>query len=169
MTKPNRDLWQAGAALQDYIATNVTSALEHIHRELTILDGYPAGNDEPNVTATSELTSVERTVDARWALTNAREDLRDHKAQVLAAIRELNEFVNMVQRMRVPRVSVKPEDKKRDLCCSGGTGKHAALEWHDPTCMMPAVKAGLCTAHYHAWYRARKRDGIDTSRDFEPA
>ena len=169
MTRPNRDLWQAGAALQDYIATNLTAALEHINRELSILDGYPAGNDEPNVTATSELTTVERTADARWQLTNAREDIRDHKAAVLVAIRELNEYINLVSRMRVPRTVTRPEDKKKDLCCSGQMGKHKSIEWGNPDCLMPAVKKGLCQSHYDAWRYACIRDGVDRSADFQPA
>lgn len=168
MPQPNRDLWQAGAALQDYIAHSITAALEHIHRELTILDGYPSGNDEPNVTATAELTSVERTADARWSLTNAREDLRDAKAQVLKDIRELNEMANSILRMRVPRETKQP-DKTKQCCAAGQVGKEGAIEWGDPLCLMPAVKGSMCQAHYYAWYRHRKAHGIDTSRDFEPA
>ncbi len=170
MTQPNRDLYQAGAALCDYVATNLTAALEHVQRELSTLDGYGGGSDPGmKVTASSELTSVERTADARWAMTDAREQLRDLKAQVLVSIRELNEYINEVQRMRVPKVVVKPEDKKRDLCCSGIAGKHKADVWGDPLCMLPAVKAGLCSAHYMAWYRARRADGIDVSKDHQPA
>jgi hypothetical protein len=41
VTQPNRDLYQAGAALCDYVATNLTKALEHVQRELSTLDGVP--------------------------------------------------------------------------------------------------------------------------------
>jgi hypothetical protein len=170
VTQPNRDLYQAGAALCDYVATNLTKALEHVQRELSTLDGYGGGSDPGmKVTASSELTSVERTADARWAMTDAREQLRDLKAQVLVSIRELNEYINEVQRMRVPKVVVKPEDKKRDLCCSNQAGKEGVLEWGDPLCMMPGVKGGMCQAHYFRWYRHRADKGIDVTKDHMPA
>lgn len=168
MTAPNVDLWQAGTALQGYVAQNLTAALQHIARELSALDGFPERGDNVSVSATSELTSVERHADGRWQLTSAREDLRDHKAAVLLAIRELNEAINAAMRIRAPRDVTQP-NKKTGLCCSNQLGKHGVLEWGDPLCMMTAAKAGLCQAHYMAWYRARIRDGIDTSRDFEPA
>jgi hypothetical protein len=171
VTQPNRDLYQAGAALCDYVATNLTKALEHVQRELSTLDGFPGGSDPGmKVTASSELTSVERTADARWAMTDAREQLRDLKAQVLVSIRELNEYINEVQRMRVPKVVVKPEDKRKDACCSSQVGKHGVLEWGDPLCMDLGLsnRGGLCERHWKAWYRARKKADIDTSADFTP-
>ena len=170
MTQPNRDLYQAGAALCDYVATNLTKALEHVSRELSTLDGFPGGSDPGmKVTASSELTSVERTADARWAMTDAREQLRDLKAQVLVSIRELNEYINEVQRMRVPKVVVKPEDKKRDLCCSGQMNREGQIEWGDPLCFMPGVKLGMCTKHYQRYRKHCIANDIDRSRDFEPA
>lgn len=168
MTAPNRDLEQAGWTLQQIVAVQLTAALEHIHRELSALDGYSSGSPEVSVRAESELTSVERAAEARWALSNAREDLRDQKAEVLRQIRELNDLCNLVLRMRQPKVITKPEDQKRNLCCSGQSGLHAQIEWGDPLCMMPAVKKGLCQKHYDAWRYARRRDGISTDGDYQP-
>ena len=169
MPKPNRDLEVAGWSLQQVVSVSLTAALEHVQRELSTLDGYSSGAPEVAVHASAELTGPERYADARWGLTNAREDLRDAKVAVLVAIRELSELCTLVQGMRAPKVVVKPDDTKRHLCCSAQQGKHANVEWGDAHCMMPGIKAGLCQAHYMAWYRARVRDGVDVSKDHEPA
>ena len=168
MTRPNRDLEVAGWSLQQVVAVSLTAALEHVHRELSTLDGFSSGAPEVSVHASAELTGPEWYADARWGLTSAREDLRDAKAAVLVSIRHLSELCTKVQTMRAPKVVVKPDDAKRDLCCSHQSGKHAVIEWGDPLCMMPGVKAGLCQAHYMAWWRARTRDNIDVSKDHEP-
>jgi hypothetical protein len=168
MTKPNRDLDQAAWTLANVVAISLTAALEHIQRELSVLDGYSSGGPEVMVSASADLTGPERTADARWQLTSAREDLRDAKAAVLVSIRDLSQMCSQIMAMRVPKVVVKPEDRKKDLCCSHQSGKHAVVEWGDALCMMPGVKSGLCQAHYMAWYRARVRDGVDTAKDFEP-
>ncbi len=171
MTRPNRDLDQAGHTLQSVIALNLTNALEHIARELSILDGFPERGEQANVQATSELTSVERHADARYALTEARETLRDHKAQVLQSIRELNEYINVVMRMRQPRNVTQPKAKE-GLCCSNQAGKAGAIEeWGDALCLDMGMsnRGGLCYKHWMAWYRYRKATGVDTSKDFEPA
>lgn len=169
MSKPNRDLDQAGWTLQAIIAVQLTAALEHVQRELSAIDGYGSGAPEVAVRASSDLTGPERYADARWALTDAREQLRDSKTAVLESIRDLHELCRQVLIMRTPKVVVKPEDTKRDLCCSHQSGKHAVIEWGDALCMMPSIKSGLCQKHYMAWYRSRQRDGIDVSKDHEPA
>lgn len=169
MTRPNRDLDLAGHLLQNVMAVSYQQARAHLALELSYLDGYPAGNDEPNVTATAELTTVERCADARIDLTTIDSELEALKVETLGMIRLLNEAINTAARKRVPRVTVRPEDKKRDLCCTGQVGKEGAIVWGDPLCLMPAVKAGMCQAHYFRWYRHRVDNGIDTSRDYEPA
>ena len=165
--RPNRDLDAAGYSLQHVIANQVTLALEHIARELSAIDGYGSGAPEVAVSASSELTGPERYADARWQLTSAREDLRDAKTRVLEAVRQLSEVCVQTIALRAPRDVVKPPDRS-GLCCTGQQGKHATIEWGDPLCMMPGIKSGMCQAHYMAWYRARKRDNIDVSKDFEP-
>jgi hypothetical protein len=165
---PNRELWQAGAALMDYIGLNYQHAMMHLSQELSICDGYPAGNDEPNVTATSELTSVERAANARLTITTCRDDLEAQRAETLAHIRILNEMCTGAQQFRTPKVVTEPDSKKA-CCATGQVGKEGAIEWGDPLCLMPQVKGGMCQAHYYRWYRHRQEHGIDTSKDFEPA
>jgi hypothetical protein len=168
MTQPNRDLEVAGWSLQQTVAVSLTAALQHVQRELSILDGYSSGTPEVAVRASADLTGPERYAHARWELTEAREQLRDAKTAVLVSIRDLSELCATVIAMRAPKVVVKPDDTKRDLCCSHQQGKHAAVEWGDPLCMMTSFKAGLCQAHYMAWFRARVRDNIDVSKDHQP-
>jgi hypothetical protein len=168
MTRPNRDLEEAGWSLQQVVAVSYTAAGEHVQRELSTVDGYGSGAPEVAVHASAELTGPERYADARWSLTNALEDLRDAKAGVLIAIRELSELCTRVQAMRAPKVVVKPEEVKQDLCCSNQHGKHAVIEWGDPLCVRRADRKGLCQKHYQAWYRARVRDNIDVSKDHQP-
>lgn len=168
MSKPNRDLDQAGWTLQAIVAVQLTAALDHVQRELSAIDGFGSGAPEVAIRSSSDLTGPERYADARWALTDAREQLRDAKDAVLESIRDLHELCRRVLIMRTPKVVVKPEDTKRDLCCSHQSGKHAVIEWGDAHCFMPGVKSGLCQRHYMAWWRARTRDGIDISKDHEP-
>ena len=167
MARPNRDLDQAGHTLQHVVALNLTLALEHIARELSTLDGFPERGEQANVKASSELTSVERHADARFTLTDAREQLRDHKAQVLQSIRELNEYINVVMRMRQPRNVTKPKSND-GLCCAGQHGKEGAVEWGDPMCFRMADKVGMCSLHYQRWRKHCEAKGIDRSRDFQP-
>ena len=167
MTQPNVDLWQAGASLQGYIAQNLTAALQHIARELSALDGFPERGDQLSVRASAEMTSVERHAEGRWALTNAREDLRDRKAAALLSIRELNEAINEAMRLRAPRDVTQP-NKNQGLCCSNQLGLHAVIEWGDALCLRLPVKKGLCEKHWKAYYRACERDGVDRTKDYEP-
>jgi len=165
MTKPNRDLDQAGYTLQHVIAPNMSEALEHLVRELNNLDGFNERGESLGVHTTSELTQTERAADARFDLRCRIEDLRDAKAKLLAALRELNDEINEAMRMRVPR-NVKAPGKPSGLCDQ--TGKEGAIEWGDPLCPMPAVKGGMCQPHYFRWYRHRQEHGIDVSNDHQP-
>ena len=163
MTKPNRDLENAGWSLQGIIAMNMTQALEHIHRELRCLDGFPERGEQVAVRSSSESTSVERTVETRYLLGDAREGLRDRKRDVLESIRLLNMAINHAMRLRVPQ-EVKPASTK-GLCCDGQQGKDGALEWADPLCLAQSTKRGLCARHYMAWRRWNLANGRDMADD----
>jgi hypothetical protein len=169
VSKPNQRAEQAGYRLQAIIAPNITAALEHIGRELSVLDGWPERGDSVPVSASAELTSVERAANARFELTGAREDLRDKLDDAMAAIDSLQWHVQLILRMRVPR-DVKGIAKPSTLCRDGITDatRAGSLEWHDPTCMMPAVKKGLCQIHYDARRYWCKTHGVDTSNEYEP-
>jgi len=157
----------------------------HLVQEMHLLDGYASRGgddvivsssgrtirviDEQGVPDAVPVTAVEAAMISRMDLFGFIEHLRAKHGELLRTVRELNELIVAGSKLRQPKTVVKPEDQKRNLCCSGQSGKHAQIEWGDPLCMMPAMKAGLCQAHYMAWYRARQRDGIDTSKDHEPA
>jgi hypothetical protein len=184
MTRTDRDLDQAGHSLMHVIAPAYTACLIHLAQEMHLLDGYGSkGGDEVLVSSSGRtirvtdehgqpdnipVTGVEAAMIARMDLWSFLEGLRLKHGQLLREMRELNEMIVAGSRLRTPRHVVSPDDQKRNLCCTGQQGKHDAIAWGDPLCMMPAVKAGMCQAHYMAWYRARVRDNIDTSRDHEP-
>lgn len=164
MTKPNRKAEEAGHTLSTVIAVNITAALEHLQRELAISDGFPERGDTISVTASSESTSVERTMMARYELTEARETLRDALTEAVEAIRRLGWCAQAAMRLRAPHNAVQPNTAK--LCRDGITDKtrQGSLEWHDPTCMMPAAKLGLCQRHYDArryWLTTHDMDTDD--------
>ena len=170
MSKPNRDLEMAGWSLQNIVAVNVTAALEHIARELHALDGFTGGGDPGmRVQSTSELTTVEAVADERWRMRSAVEELRDAKADVLSSIRALNELCNALQRLRAPKVPQRGTEALKGLCGSAQVGKEGADVWGDANCPMPAVKGGMCQAHWWRWHRHKRAIGVDVSRDHEPA
>ena len=82
--------------------------------------------------------------------------------------------INNAQTIRVPKIERLEAQQARmatrmTICADMQAGKDGAIEWGDPLCVMPSVKAGLCSKHYYAWYRWRVTNGVDTSRDHEPA
>ncbi len=186
MTQPNRDLYQAGAALCDYVAKKYAEAIDHLTREATIIDGFAAKGEQVQVSGGGAVwyvvadehgeaeavavTSVEKAVGVRIDLDDMHADLRYQRATVLLELRKLTELVDKASRMRVPRNKVEPKDKE-GRCCSGQAGKEGAVVWGDALCMENGDprRGGLCPGHYMKWYRHRKAIGVDTSRDFEPA
>ena len=161
MTRPNRDLEQAGHTLSTVLAPNLTAALAHIAQELSALDGFPERGEQAAVTASSESTSVERTMQARYDLSEAREALGDRKRDVLYALRDLNDCINFCLRLRVPR-ETKPASTK-GLCCEGQKGMDGAIEWGDALCFDQAMAKGLCSRHY----QARRRWMVLQGREVE--
>jgi hypothetical protein len=165
VTKPNRDLYQAGQTLQDITAPNLTAALEHLARELHACDGWAEKGEQLGVHSEAELTPTERAADLRYELRNAVEDLRDAKARFLLELRNINDAINQAMRMRAPR----PTQPSKPTGMCDQTGKEGAVVWGDPLCPATAVKGGMCQAHYTRWRRHRIAMGIDTSKDYEPA
>jgi hypothetical protein len=167
-THTTRQLVEAAMLLQDMVAPSVANASHHLRQELVITDGYSAGEPETVVRASAESSSTERAAVARMELNDMHDLMQLHVVNVLLAIRELHSVSQRAARLRAPRVVTKP-DNKDGLCCASQTGKHAVVEWGDALCLRHGVKAGLCEKHYKAWLRARHRDGVDVSKDFEPA
>ena len=169
MPKPNRDLEVAGWSLQNTISVNHTSALERLVRELAAVDGYGSGAPEVAVRSSADLTGPERHADARLEYLAMIDEVKTKGTAVLVAIRELNDAHTRAQALRAPKVIVNARDKQ-GLCCSNQAGKHAVVEWGDALCMDngDSARGGLCDKHWWRWYRARKRDGIDVSKEFQP-
>lgn len=167
MSRPNRRAEDAGHTLQHVVARTVSDALDHIRRELSLLDGYGTGSPEVAVTATAELTPVEAVADARLTLTSTEEQIRNDLAELVTGVHDLHQLCIQAIAMRQPRNVRKPDEAQ--LCSHGQRGKEGAIEWGDPLCPLPGVKGGMCQAHYYRWYRHRVDIGVDTSRDFEPS
>jgi hypothetical protein len=163
----DNDLDQAGATLQSHSNFLYVNAHHHLRLELSALDGFPERGDSVQVSASAELTSVERAADGRMAIHSAQDALREAKANVLAALVAMNEEANRALRLRAPRNPVQPQQAK-GFCSEAQSGLHAVAEWGEP-CYDLGLKKGLCDTHYKAWYRACLRDGIDRSKDFEDA
>lgn len=163
------------AKLCRLLAENTQRAHDHIAQELTVL-GWPQRSGSEG-RGGSELTTVERDADASYRFTAIREDMRD---QVTALIESYEEVCGHLKATGIVietarRTGLTPAERAAltkptmSTCSDHQQGKHAADRWGDPLCHLPSVKAGLCSRHYQAWYRARIDDGIDTSRDHEPA
>ena len=163
--KPNRQAVEAGEYLAGLVAANLTAALEHIHRELTTCDGFGERGDSVVVSASSESTSTERAMMARYELTEMRESLRDALSEAVEAVRRLGWTAQAAMRLRAPQGVVAPNTAK--LCRDGITDatRRGAVEWHDPTCMMPGVKLGLCQRHYDARRYWCTTNGVDHERE----
>ena len=162
-----RDL-QAAALRGEHLAPALDNALEHIGAQLRYCDGYARpGGDDVRVATSLASSPTERAAAMRYALTTHREDIRDVVNEIHALLKHLDAQVRQCYGLLGPVeqtvVAVVP------LCSQGLSGKDGSLEWGDPTCMMPAVKNGLCTAHYFRYYRHRIAKGVSVDRDFEPA
>jgi len=167
------------AKLVETLTTNHGEAQQHVAQELSVL-GWPRRGDSVSVTGGGDgLTSVERDADLCYDLTSLREDVRDQVEATLAAYRgfcrhleALGIILHTTRRAgltRKERDAMKLEQPKPAVCADNQHGKHGVEEWGDALCFLPSVKAGLCQAHYMAWYRRRQADGIDISRDFGAA
>ncbi len=56
------------------------------------------------------------------------------------------------------------------LCRDGisDTTRKGSIEWHDPTCQLPAVKLGLCQSHYDARRYWLNTHGIEDTGEHLP-
>ena len=149
--KPNRQAVEAGEYFAGLVAVNLTAALEHIHRELTTCDGFGERGDSVVVSASSESTSTERAMMARYELTEMRESLRDALSEAVEAVRRLGWTAQAAMRLRAPQGVVAPNTAK--LCRDGITDR--TRRWSiedaggfDPTCMSAVARLGLCRRHY---------------------
>lgn len=153
----------AGDKLLNYVAPNVSQAVNALRERLAHLDGYPSGGESAGkVSASSPDTATERVAARRLILDRILDDLRE-------AITDCCHTIDLLGRMaddalRDAQPDYKPVEAA--VCRDAQHGKDGNLEWGDVLCTRSPVKAGLCSAHYQRWYRWRTEHGIDTSRDF---
>lgn len=106
------------------------------------------------------LTRVEQAAERRRQLTNDLGAIED-TATIIAM--RTHDALTTTRRLLGARVEL----PKPAQCRDGQVGKDGTIEWGQPDCTDPATKAGLCGRHFQAYYRWRKRNGIDTSKMFE--
>jgi len=154
----------AGWLLSEIVGPKRDSLYAHLRREALICDGHTGDSGEPSVSTSRNASVTERAAMQLYDIRNLEQDLNYLEGEMLLAIRHYAEHQQKVERFRAGGVA---PTKPSGMCDQ--TGKEGAIEWGDPLCPMPAVKGGMCQAHYTAWYRHRKANGIDTSKDYEPA
>lgn len=172
-TRDARDVANAALALRhraerlEQLADLTDQALDKLARESATL-GWAERGEDAHVSTSRGDTLVERHAGRAAHL----QGLRDQIAAEVRAIVEHAEDRHAADGLEFAIGAVwrgeRPPERPVS-CCDNQVGKHGAERWGDPLCHMPPVKAGLCQRHYMAWYRARQDDGIDTSRDFQPA
>jgi len=139
------------------------TAADVLRRDL----GWPGSSDNPRVSGGGDtLTSVERAADHLWHINANWEDVRDAVAALVAHRNAETDLCNAVAHLVKHGKDLAAQNPP---CCDSQVGKHGVEHWGDALCPLPGVKSGLCSRHYMAWYRARRADGIDTSRDHEQA
>lgn len=129
----------------------------HLNRELTILDGQPAGTDTPKVTHTAELTPVEAVASQRIHLGNLIDDYSDRLNTTLTVLRQLDKDMTRTLGTRTPAPR-----------CTGGTGRDGNIEWGRPDCWDIPARGPLCIPCYHRERRWRQDHGLPT-RDTDAA
>ena len=148
------------------MAPLITLARDATAERINRLDGWTSGgSSDPHVTASRPASSTERHGEQRARLAADYQQLHEDLGQIDELVRSV---IGMCQRMVTGKDITQPELPDVPLCMEGQTGKDGSIEWGDTTCAMPAVKSGMCQAHYLAWYRHRRSRGIDVSRDHEP-
>ena len=189
-----QDLRNDARALES-LAEYHQAAQDHVDQELSLL-GFPQRGDGARVSggggpardcecgdrdrwcdACRPRSGVERDADVVYELSSIREDVRDQVRHMgeeyedwRSQIRAAGLVVHAARRKGLSaeeRQRMNLDKLKPSVCADNQHGKHGADEWGDAVCLLPSVKSGLCMAHYWAWYRKRKADGIDIGRDFE--
>ena len=121
MTQPNKRLHHVRDVL-DGLAYRTTEALEHLNRELRILDGHPAATmGDGTSRGTSELTATERVANARYELHAQVEQIRDDLHAIEDVVNSYARVIDLALRTRGPRV-----DYRR---CDGQTLEGATLPY----------------------------------------
>ena len=150
---------EAAGLLLASLADRYPEAIASLRRELDVVDGYSSATMQPRVSATAELTSVERAADLRWSMTGDLDDLRDMAANII-------ELINTFQRQTDRALGVRAPAATR--CKDALHGRDGSLEWGDPTCEELPVKVGLCSACYQRERRWRLVNDL-ADRDTVPA
>lgn len=155
------------ARIERHLAPAITLARWALEAQIARIDGWPGTSTDPHVRTSRGTSSTEAAGARRAELAADYQQLHD---DLVAMDTTVSDLLRMCRRIHT---GVEPDEDDHGpaipLCMEGQTGKEGSIVWGDVTCAMPAVKGGMCQAHYLAWYRHRRSAGIDTSRDHQPA
>ena len=160
--KPNKTATDAAYRLEAIHAPNLTAALEHLVRELSLADGYGERGESVSVTSSAELTPTEAAANARYELGMMREELRDALRDAVEGIDRLGFVIARAMRLRAPKGTTAPNAAK--LCRDGLTDatRAWALQSKDhATCSAGQVSRGLCRVHYDQMRYWRATHGLE--------
>lgn len=155
--------------LLENLAELYPDTIEHLDHQLASIDGWPTRGDTVNVQATSELTSVEASANARLRYSTVTADIEAGITLITVTIHDLLNTCHHELRKRT--ISSAPRTDR--ICdCSGREGAIVPLDeggWADPTCREHATKAGLCGRCYFRERRWRQSNGLPTRQDNDAA
>lgn len=160
-TRPNPRVQGTGYWLADVLALRVTEALDHLHREHVICDGFPAKGETAG-RGNSDSTTTEAAAIARQYITRQAEDLKDAIDGLVISANHLAAMITEATKTRAPDIV------KIARCRDNQIGREGAIVWGNPTCLEIPVKAGYCSACYQRERRWRATQGLE-ARDVEPA
>ena len=172
-TRPHRQ-YVALSEIMTILARDSADALEHLVMERVAVDGWPSSNRPDGMPhGSSSDTRVERQLLALADIDAQIAQVRDDMTAIASLANSALVVCRKAMSYRVARMT---EQEQRDfpvetvsICADHQEGRAGHKTWGDGSCPMPSVKAGLCQAHYFAWYRHRKAENVDTSGDFERA
>ena len=153
--------------LENIIANNITNGVRQLEGERINATNGPARGDTDG-RSNSTTSTTERNASESYRLGLLIEDLRDALNGAEIAVAHLDQLARQACTTRAFGIPGQGDDEppKIPLCRDQQFGRVGVIEWGDPLCILSPVKAGLCRAHYQAWYRYRKAHGVDTGKDF---
>ena len=155
------------ARVERHLAPAITLARWAIEAQIDRIDGWPGTSTDPHVRTSRGTSSTEAAGERRAQLAADHQQLHD---DLVALDTTISDLLRMCRRIHT---GVEPAEDDHGpaipLCFEGQTGKEGSIVWGDVTCAMPAVRKGLCQAHWMGYYRHLRDRGVDVTKHHEPA
>lgn len=152
--------------IEHQLAPAIVIARTALEARIARLNGWNTITDDPHVTTSTSGSSTERHATQRAQLTADHQQLHDDLRDI---DRMVSDIIRMCGRMTSGIDTPTADLPDVPVCMEGLAGKDGSIVWGDPTCAMPAVRKGLCQAHWMAYYRHLRDRGVDVTKHHEPA